>query len=55
MILSSLLGRSSHIYDGRRLCESYCVRLHSALDYIAPLDYMNGLSAQIWAERNRRL
>lgn len=31
------------------------VRLHSALDYIAPLDFMNGLSSQIWAERDRRL
>ena len=32
-----------------------CVRLHSALDYIAPLNFMNGLSGQIWAERDRRL
>jgi transposase InsO family protein len=32
-----------------------CVRLHSALDYIAPLDFMNGLSSQIWTERDRRL
>ena len=31
------------------------VRLHSALDYIAPLDYMNGRATQIWAERDRRL
>lgn len=31
------------------------VRLHSALDYIAPLDFMNGLSTQIWTERDRRL
>ena len=31
------------------------MRLHSSLDYIAPLDFMNGLSSQIWAERDRRL
>ena len=32
-----------------------CVRLHSALSYIAPMDFLNGLAAQIWAERDRRL
>ena len=32
-----------------------CVRLHNALSYIAPMDFLNGLAPQIWAERNRRL
>lgn len=32
-----------------------CVRLHSALGYIAPYDFMAGKQQQIWAERDRRL
>jgi len=32
-----------------------CVRLHSALGYIAPHDFMAGKQQQIWAERDRRL
>lgn len=48
------------VEEAVRILESYVqhynsVRLHSALDYIAPLDFMNGLSSQIWAERDRRL
>lgn len=48
------------VEEAVRILEAYVhhynsVRLHSALDYIAPLDSMNGLSAQIWAERDRRL
>jgi putative transposase len=31
------------------------VRLHSAIGYIAPDDYMRGLAAAIWAERDRKL
>ena len=48
------------IEEAVRILDTYVqhynsVRLHSALDYIAPLDFMNGLSSQIWAERDRRL
>ena len=32
-----------------------CVRLHSALGYIAPHDFMAGKQQQIWAECDRRL
>jgi len=32
-----------------------CVRLHSALGYIAPVDFMAGKQQQIWTERDRRL
>ncbi len=32
-----------------------CVRLHSALGYIAPHDFMAGKQQQIWTERDRRL
>jgi putative transposase len=31
------------------------VRLHSAIGYIAPADYMRGLAAAIWAERDCKL
>ena len=31
------------------------VRLHSAVGYIAPLDFMAGKSPTIWAERDRKL
>jgi hypothetical protein len=31
------------------------VRLHSALGYIAPLDFMAGEAPTIWAERDRKL
>lgn len=46
--------------QARRLVAEYvqhynCVRLHSALSYIAPMDFLNGLAPQIWAERDRRL
>ena len=30
-------------------------RLHSAIGYIAPLDFMNGKAKTIWAERDRKL
>ena len=31
------------------------VRLHSAIGYIAPLDFMDGKATQIWSERDRKL
>ena len=31
------------------------VRLHSAIGYIAPNDFLNGRSEAIWAERDRKL
>lgn len=31
------------------------VRLHSAIGYIAPVDYLNGRAEAIWAERDRKL
>jgi hypothetical protein len=31
------------------------VRLHSALGYIAPLDFMGGQAPAIWAARDRKL
>ncbi len=31
------------------------VRLHSAVGYIAPLDFMAGKAKAIWAERDRKL
>ncbi len=31
------------------------VRLHSAIGYIAPLDFMDGKAKQIWSERDRKL
>jgi transposase InsO family protein len=31
------------------------VRLHSAIGYIAPLDFMAGRAPAIWAERDRKL
>ena len=30
-------------------------RLHSAIGYIAPLDFMDGKAKQIWSERDRKL
>ena len=53
-------GNPTTLQEAIRLVTNYVehyngVRLHSALDYIAPLDFMNGLSTQIWAERDRRL
>ena len=29
--------------------------LHSAIGYIAPLDFMDGKATQIWSERDRKL
>ena len=31
------------------------VRLHSAIGYIAPLDFMAGKAPEIWSERDRKL
>lgn len=46
--------------DARRVVERFvehynAVRLHSAIGYIAPLDFMAGKAKAIWAERDRRL
>ena len=46
--------------EARRLMERFVeyyngVRLHSAIGYIAPLDFMDGKATQIWSERDRKL
>jgi transposase InsO family protein len=39
-----------------RFVEHYnSTRLHSAIGYVAPLDFMAGKAKQIWAERDRKL
>jgi len=39
-----------------RFVEYYnATRLHSAIGYIAPLDFMHGKATQIWSERDRKL
>ncbi len=30
-------------------------RLHSAISYIAPMDFIDGKAKQIWSERDRKL
>lgn len=50
----------SNVDEGRRLVgrfvEHYTrVRLHSALGYIVPNDFLAGRSKAIWAERDRKL
>ena len=46
--------------EARRLMERFVeyyngVRLHSAIGYIAPLDFMAGKAPEIWSERDRKL
>ncbi len=46
--------------EARRLMERFVEyyngsRLHSAIGYIAPLDFMDGKATQIWSERDRKL
>ncbi len=46
--------------EARRVMERFVeyyngVRLHSAIGYIAPLDFMDGKAKQIWSERDRKL
>jgi putative transposase len=46
--------------DARRLVQSYvdhynCVRLHSAIGYVTPLDMLTGRQAEIHAARDRKL
>ena len=41
--------------SGRLSRRPYGVRLHSAIGYIAPLDFMDGKATQIWSERDRKL
>jgi transposase InsO family protein len=43
----AVVGRFVEHYNG--------VRLHSALGYIAPLDFLAGKAEQIWRERDRKL
>jgi transposase InsO family protein len=40
---------------GRLVAHYNTVRLHSALGYIAPCDFLAGRAAAIWAERDRKL
>ena len=42
-----LMERFVEYYNG--------VRLHSAIGYIAPLDFMAGKAPEIWSERDRKL
>ena len=46
--------------DARRVVERFVehynhVRLHSAIGYIAPVDFMHGKAPMIWADRDRKL
>ena len=41
--------------DGRIESREDGVRLHSAIGYIAPLDFMDGKATQTWSERDRKL
>ena len=46
--------------EARRVIGNYIdhynrVRLHSALGYIAPLDFMAGLAPKIWQDRDGKL
>ena len=50
----------SSLEEARRLMERFVayyngVRLHSAIGYIAPLDFMAGKAPEIWSERERKL
>ena len=50
----------SSLEEARRLMERFVeyyngVRLHSAIGYIAPLDFMAGKAPEIWSERDRKL
>ena len=51
---------TSSLEEARRLMERFVayyngVRLHSAIGYIAPLDFMAGKAPEIWSERDRKL
>lgn len=50
----------SSLEEARRLMERFVayyngVRLHSAIGYIAPLDFMAGKAPEIWSEQDRKL
>ena len=53
-------GRPANLKEARELVARFVAyynrtRLHSAIGYIAPLDFMNGKAKQIWSERDRKL
>ncbi len=53
-------GRPGNLKEARQLMERFVAyynraRLHSAIGYIAPLDFMDGKANQIWSERDRKL
>ena len=53
-------AQPASVEEARRVVERFVeyyntVRLHSAVGYIAPLDFMAGKAKAIWAERDRRL
>ena len=53
-------GRPRNLKEARQLMQRFVAyynqkRLHSAIGYIAPLDFMNGKAKTIWAERDRKL
>ena len=55
-----VLPAPTSLEEARRLMERFVeyyngVRLHSAIGYIAPLDFMDGKATQIWSERDRKL
>ena len=55
-----VLAQDASLEEARRLMERFVeyyngVRLHSAIGYIAPLDFMDGKATQIWSERDRKL
>jgi transposase InsO family protein len=53
-------GHPTTVEEARQLVERFVehyngVRLHSAIGYVAPLDFMAGKAKQIWSERDRKL
>jgi len=53
-------ARPGNLEEARGVMERFVeyyngTRLHSAIGYIAPLDFMAGKAKQIWAERDRKL
>lgn len=53
-------GRPGNLKEARQLMQRFVeyynrTRLHSAIGYIVPLDFMNGKAKQIWSERDRKL
>jgi putative transposase len=53
-------GRPGNLKEARQLMQRFVeyynrTRLHSAIGYIAPMDFMDGKAKQIWSDRDRKL